>query len=155
FPQHMTIDYVRSYSLSAGPPAAPGAASASATSASQIQLSWGASATAGAVYDIYSSTTSGFAIDENATLLASRISGTSYTHKGLTPGSTHYYRVAAATQGGESAATAQVGATTPATGTGNGNGIAINAGGYAVGSYATDVYYAGGNPASGSATINT
>ena len=43
-----------------------------------------------------------------------RVSGTSYTHRGLRPSTTHYYRVVAANTGGESIPTAQVSATTSA-----------------------------------------
>ena len=90
-------------------PAAPSGLTATASSSSQINLGWKASATGGVTYSIYQGTSSGAA----TTLLASSVSGLSYSVTGLTASSTYFYVVKAVTPaGGVSAASNQATATT-------------------------------------------
>ena len=92
-------------------PGAPSNLSATAAGSSQINLSWTASATSGVAYDVYASTTSGFA-PSASNRIASGVTSTTYSVTGLTPSTTHYFRVTAVNVGGESAATNQATATT-------------------------------------------
>ena len=155
FPQYMNVDYVRVYSWSATP-AAPTNLGASALSESQISLNWTASSTSGVTYNLYGSTSPTFALDQNTTLIATNITGTNYTVAGLYPATDYYYEVVAENEHGESGASNRANATTPASGVGsNGNAISIDAGGFAVGNFQSDVYYAGGAATSTYATVNT
>jgi beta-galactosidase len=90
---------------------------AAAASTSTINLTWNA-ATAPAncsisSYSVYGSTTSGFA-PSSSNLLASGLTGTSYSNSGLTASSTYYYVVEAVDSVGASAASSQASATTQA-----------------------------------------
>lgn len=80
------------------PVAAPGAASslaATSVSSSEINLTWTASSTSGAQYEIFRSTTSGFTPSAN-TLITTAIPGTTtYSDSGLAAGTTYYYLVEA------------------------------------------------------------
>jgi fibronectin type 3 domain-containing protein len=99
------------------PPAAPSNLSASAVSANQINLNWTASATSGVTYNVYVSTTSGFA-PSAANRAAGGITSTSFQQQGLLPSTTYYYLVTAVDSGGESVASNQASATTQASGSG-------------------------------------
>jgi len=92
-------------------PGAPPNLTATAASASQINLSWTASPTSGVTYNVYSSTTSGFPLS-SGNRIATGVSGTSYSHTGLAPSTTHYYVVTAQNANGESAGSNQASATT-------------------------------------------
>lgn len=90
---------------------------ASAASSSSINLTWSA-ATAPAncsisAYSVYGSMSSGFA-PSASNLLASGLTGTSYSNSGLQASSTYYYVVEAADSVGASAASTQASATTSA-----------------------------------------
>lgn len=84
-------------------PAAPTNLSASAVSTSQINLAWSASTTASVTYNVYASTTSGFA-PSTATRIATTVSTTSFSQQGLQAATTYYYIVTAVNSAGESAA---------------------------------------------------
>ena len=105
-----------SASCTAVPPA-PAGPVASAVSSSTINLTWTA-ATAPAncsisSYSVYGSTTNGFA-PSSSNLLASGLTGTSYSNSGLTASSTYYYLVEAVDSAGASAASNQASTTTSA-----------------------------------------
>ncbi len=115
-----TISKVTSYGGTGGgctaAPSVPGAPSATATSSSQITLTWGAS-TAGSSctvsYNVFSSTTSGFT-PSSSNQIATGVTTTSYSNTGLTASTTYYYKVEASDAFGASAASAQASATTQA-----------------------------------------
>jgi sugar lactone lactonase YvrE len=94
-------------------PGAPSNLTAAAAGSSQINLAWAASATSGVTYNVYASTSSGFA-PSPANRIASGLSAVAYSVTGLAPSTTYYYRVTAANAGGESAATNQAAAQTTA-----------------------------------------
>jgi hypothetical protein len=94
------------------PPAAPTGLTASAVSASQINLSWSASSGATS-YSVERSPTSGGTF----TQIVSGLASTSYNNTGLSASTTYYYRVKASNSSGTSAASAQASATTQAGGT--------------------------------------
>ncbi len=108
-PANMYIDYVRVYSSN---PAIPLNLSGTAPSKNVVDLSWNASATSGATYNVYRSTTDWF-IPSASTLLAQQVSNTSYTDAGVNAGKTYYYRVTAVSSAGESLPSNQAAATTP------------------------------------------
>ena len=92
-------------------PVAPSGLAATATSASTINLSWSASSTAGVSYTVYSATSSG----ATTTVLASGVTGTSYTATGLSASTPYYFTVkAVSVSAGSSAASNQASATTQA-----------------------------------------
>ena len=98
-------------------PPAPAGLMASAASSSSINLTWSA-ATAPAncsisSYSVYGSMNSGF-VPSASNLLASGLTGTSYSNSGLAASSTYYYVVEAADSVGASAASTQASATTSA-----------------------------------------
>jgi len=92
-------------------PAASSNLTATDAGSSQINLAWTASPTGGVTYDLYESTTSGFA-PSPSNRIASGVAATSYSAAGLTGSNTYYYRVSAVNSGGESADTNQASATT-------------------------------------------
>jgi hypothetical protein len=135
-------------------PTVPMGLTATAASSSQIDLSWTAS-TAGAgcsiTYDVYSSTTSGFA-PSIGNEIASGVSGTSFSNTGLAASTTYYYLVEAVDSVGSSSPSNQASATTqPASAI----LIAINAGGPAEGSFVADEDFTGGAKIDHANTINT
>ena len=67
WPQYGYTDYVHWNKFSAGPPATPGTLSGSANSNS-VSLSWGATSTSGATYDIYMNTVNSFVAGDTNTL---------------------------------------------------------------------------------------
>jgi fibronectin type 3 domain-containing protein len=91
--------------------AAPTGLSATATSSTQINLTWTAS-TGAASYNVLNSTTSGGPY----TTVATGIATTSYSNTGLTASTTYYYVVEAVNAGGTSANSSQASATTQASG---------------------------------------
>jgi N-acetylneuraminic acid mutarotase len=94
-------------------PGAPTKLTATPASSTQINLAWTASPTNGVTYNVYSSTTSGFT-PSAANRIASGLTAVSYSNTGLSASTTHYYVVTAQDSAGESAASNQVSATTPA-----------------------------------------
>ncbi len=140
FPSNMTVDYVHYSKWSDGAPKPVTGLTASGNSSNSVQLSWGASATSDVTYDIYASTTPNGKLDIS-TLVAQNVTGTTYTHTGLQPGTTYYYTVKAANFGGESSAAT---ATAQTQAPGNSTGILLSAGGYAAGSYMASKFVIGG-----------
>jgi hypothetical protein len=98
-------------------PSAPGGLTALASSASVINLTWTAvtppaNCTIGS-YSVYGSTISGFTPGPS-TLIASALTGTTYSNTGLTSSTTYYYVVEALDADGASSPSAQVSAKTSA-----------------------------------------
>jgi hypothetical protein len=98
-------------------PSAPAGLTATATSSSAIGLSWGAvmaptNCTLSG-YNVYASTTSGFT-PGSTNLVATGVTGTTYTNTGLTASTTYYYKVEAIDADGSSASSAQQSAETQA-----------------------------------------
>ncbi|MBE1443770.1 pectate lyase [Paenibacillus sp. OAS669] len=87
------------------PPASPTGLVATAA-ISQVSLQW-SSVTGAASYNVKRSTTKGGVY----TTIATNVTGTSYTDKELTNGTTYYYVVSAVNAGGESANSSEVSAT--------------------------------------------
>jgi beta-galactosidase len=94
------------------PISSPSNLTATAASASQINVNWTASSAPGAVYDIFRSTTSGFT-PSSANQIATA-TGTSYSDTGLAVNTTYYYLVEASNASGTSAPTGQASASTMA-----------------------------------------
>ena len=88
--------------------AAPTGLTASAASASQINLAWQPSTTAGVTYNIYRGTASA------STLIASGITSTTYQATGLNASTTYSFAVSAASSSGASALSNTASATTTA-----------------------------------------
>ena len=133
-------------------PAAPSNLTASTVSSSQINLSWTASATSGATYNLYYATTSGFT-PSSSNRLAANLTGTSIAVTSLQPGTTYYFVVRAANSAGESGSSNQVAGNTQGTGgvstpPASGAPIYINAGGSGTGSWIADTDVNGGTVAS-------
>jgi uncharacterized repeat protein (TIGR02543 family) len=76
----------------------------------QVSISWNPVASATS-YNLYWSTTSG--VSKSTGTLISNITSTTYTHTGLTAGTTYYYIITAVDSSGESLASVQVSATPP------------------------------------------
>ncbi len=123
-------------------PAAPSGLSSTATSSTQINLSWTASSTAGVAYNVYRSTTAGFTPASSNRI--GSVSSTTYSDTALTANTTYYYLVRASNSAGESGSTNQTSATTQSASTSGGAPIFINAGGGATGSWVADVDFNGG-----------
>jgi beta-glucanase (GH16 family) len=145
-PADMLVDYVRVFTWDAGSPDAPRRLRAESKASNQIELRWepdedarGFVATDG--YDIYASTIPDFQPSFN-NLVVQHYHGVHYIHQGLNSSTTYYYQVRAVGLGGESISSNGASATTRPFG--HGAGIAINAGGYAVENFATEVFSAGG-----------
>jgi hypothetical protein len=101
-------------------PSAPTGLTATASSSSAIGLVWNAVTPPAncsiSSYSVYGSKTSGFT-PSSSTLLASGVTGTTYSNTGLTASTTYYYVVEAVDADGNSVASAQQSATTqPASG---------------------------------------
>jgi trimeric autotransporter adhesin len=111
-------------------PSAPTGLTATASSSSVIGLSWSAVTPPAnctiSSYSVYGGTTA-----NPTTLIASGLTGTTYSNAGLAASTTYYYVVKAVDADGTSAASAQATATTPATSSGT-SIVSINAGGPAV-----------------------
>jgi beta-lactam-binding protein with PASTA domain/beta-glucanase (GH16 family) len=127
YPQQMLVDWVRVYQTD--PPAALGALTVKASSATQAQLSWGASTSASVTYNVYRSETANFTPSAQTTpdghiksLIAANVSGTSFTDSNLAPGMTYYYAVSASGgYSGEEFASKQASVTLPSTGAATGS----------------------------------
>ena len=100
-------------------PAAPNGLVATATSSSEIDLSWNASSTAGVTYNVYSGPNAALSPVPSARI-ANGLTTTSFQDTGLNASSTYYYLVTAANSAGESSATGPVSATTKSAGGGSG-----------------------------------
>jgi glucosylceramidase len=103
--------------IAASAPAAPTALGATATSSTQINLSWTASTTTGVTYTVYRSTTSGFT-PGSGNQITTGLSATTYSDTGLTASTTYFYVVEAVNSIGSSPASNQASATTQASGGG-------------------------------------
>jgi beta-glucosidase len=136
-------------------PTVPSALTASATSTSQISMSWSASTSpcSAITYNIFRSTTAGFT-PANNNQIASGVTPTAFSDSGLTPSTTYYYLVEAVGSGGSSAASSQASATTQSVVV-TPQAIAINAGGPGTGSFLPDQDFVGGTTVFHSNTINT
>jgi len=144
-------------------PSAPIGFTATASSSSAISLSWTAvtpptNCTISS-YNVYGSTTNGFT-PGSGNLIASGVSGTTYSNTGLAASTTYYYKVEAVDADGPSPASVQASATTQA---GSGTDfIAINSGGPAVSnsgggdaSFVADEDVTGGGSDASANTIST
>jgi len=145
-PADMLVDYVRVFTWDAGSPNTPLGLLAKPKASNQIDLHWEPDNHAGGffapdAYDIYASITPGLH-PSFSNLLVQHFHGVHYMHQGLNPGTTYYYQVRAVSLGGESTSSNEASATTEPFG--DGAGMAINAGGYAVENFATDTFSAGG-----------
>ena len=98
-------------------PSAPTGLTATASSSSVIGLSWTAVTPPAnctiSSYSVYRSTTSGFT-PSSSNLVASGVTGTTYSNTGLAASTTYYYIVEAVDSDGSSAASAQASAETSA-----------------------------------------
>jgi hypothetical protein len=92
-------------------PAAPSNLFAAAVSSGRIQLTWTGSDTSGITYNVYASTSPGVIVSP-AQSVATGITGTTFTHLGLTASTTYYYVVTAVNASGESTASNQASAST-------------------------------------------
>jgi fibronectin type 3 domain-containing protein len=130
-------------------PSAPTGLTATASSSSAIGLSWSAVTPPAnctiSSYSVYGGTTA-----NPTTLIASGLTGTTYSNTGLTASTEYYYVVKAVDADGTSAASAQATATTQAPSTGS-SIVSINAGGPAESnsgggdnSFAADEYFSTG-----------
>jgi hypothetical protein len=99
-------------------PDVPAGLSASAASASQINLSWTASPTATSYVVYRSSTDSGY-----TSSIATGVSGTSYQDTGLTANTQYFYEVAGVNSSGEGSNSTSANATTNAASSGGGGGV--------------------------------
>jgi len=130
-------------------PSAPTNLTATASSSSAIGLSWTA-ATPPANCTVSSYTVYGGTTADPTTVIASGVTGTTYSNTGLAASTTYYYLVKAVDADGTSAASNQATNTTEASGSGS-DFIAINSGGPAVSnsgggdaSFAADEDFTGG-----------
>lgn len=98
----MAANYTWSFTT-ISPPSAPTASASGGDG--QVTVSWSA-VTSATSYNIYWSTTSGVTTTTGTKI--SDITSTSYTHTGLTNGTTYYYIVTAVTSAGESSASNEV-----------------------------------------------
>jgi hypothetical protein len=132
------------------PPQPPSNLVATVVSSSQINLTWAASPTPGVTYSIFRSTTSGFT-PSSSNRIASVVSGTSFSDKGLAASTTYFYLVEAANSGSSSAPSNQASATTPAA---SPTIVQINSGGPAVSPFVADVDFNGGSTINHANTID-
>jgi hypothetical protein len=144
-------------------PAAPTGLTATASSSSTIGLSWTAVTPPAncsiSSYSVYGSTTNGFT-PGSGNLIASGVTGTTYSNAGLAASTTYYYKVEAVDADGPSPASVQASATTQA---GSGTDfVAINSGGPAVSnsgggdaSFVADEDVTGGGSDTSANTITT
>lgn len=85
----------------------------------QVTLQWSSYGHAVSGYNIYRGTTAG---GENATPIATNVSGTTFTDTALTPGTSYFYEITAMDQSGEGAKSAEASAATLIAGDLNGDG---------------------------------
>jgi fibronectin type 3 domain-containing protein len=140
-------------------PSAPTGLTATASSSSVIGLSWTA-VTPPANCTISSYSVYGGTIANPTTLLASGLTGTTYSNTGLAASTTYYYVAKAVDGDGTSAASAQALATTPAASSGT-SVVSIDTGGAAVSnsgggdnSFVADEDFIGGGTYSATNTIS-
>jgi outer membrane protein assembly factor BamB len=132
-------------------PTTPSGLNATATSSSQINLSWTASTSSCSItYNVFRSTTSGFT-PSTSNRIASGVSGTTFSDTGLAASTTYFYLVEAVNSGGTSAASNQASATTQAGTTGP---VQINSGGPAVSPFVADTGFVGGSTINHANTID-
>ena len=96
-------------------PSVPGTLSATASSASQVALAWGASTAAAGcaiTYDVFRATTSGFPAT-TANRIATGVTATAFSDGSVAASTTYFYLVTAVDAAGSSAASNQATATTP------------------------------------------
>jgi hypothetical protein len=130
------------------PPAAPSGLTATATSSSNINLSWTASSTSGVTYDVFRGTSSTFT-PSTSNQIAGAVGTLTYSDSGLSAATTYYYFVQASKGGVSSASSNQASATTSAS-----SATQINCGtNTAVSPFVADVNFTGGSFAT--ATANT
>jgi len=145
-------------------PSAPTGLTATASSSSVIGLSWTAVTPPAnctiSSYSIYRSATSGFTAS-SSNLIASGVTGTTYSNTGLTASTTYYYVVEAVDADGSSAASAQASATTQAAGSSSevvaiacGGPAESNSGGGDYSFVADEDFSGGGDNSPVTATIN-
>ena len=146
-PADMLVDYVRVMAWNNGAPETPRNLRAKTKASNQIEIQWEAGqGTNGGfdpsdAYNIYAGTTPNFQ-PSFSNLVVQHYHGTKYVHQGLNPVTTYYYQVRAVGPGGESVSSNEDSATTEPFG--DGGGIAIHAGGYAVENFASEMFSAGG-----------
>jgi len=121
-------------------PNAPTNLTATATSTTNINLSWTASTTGGVTYNVYRANDSSF-VSSNASLIASGVTGTTLSNTVPFPGMTYYYRVTAVNANGQSARSNLANATS--FNQASNLVIAINANGPAVGNFVADQWWGG------------
>jgi fibronectin type 3 domain-containing protein len=143
-------------------PSAPTGLTATASSSSAIGLSWTAVTPPAncsiSSYSVYRSTTSGFT-PGSGNLIASGVTGPTYSNTGLAASTTYYYVIEAIDADGSSAASAQESATTQSTGTevvaiACGGPAESNSGGGDYSFVADEDFSGGGDNSVSSATIN-
>ena len=101
---------------SCGVPSAPANFAATATSSSQINLSWSAvQASCTVTYNAFRSTVSGFT-PAGSNQIATGLTSTSFSDTGLSASTTYFYKVEAVDSAGSSGASNQASATTSAAG---------------------------------------
>jgi hypothetical protein len=131
-------------------PGAPTGLGATATSSSQINLSWtGSTSSCAVTYDVFRSTTSGFT-PSSSNQIASGVRTTTFSDTGLTGSTAYFYLVEEANSAGTSGPSNQATATTQA-GTGS---VQINAGGPTVSPFVADEDFAGGGTITHANTID-
>ena len=132
-------------------PSTPGNPSATATSSSQINLTWTASTSSCPVtYNVFRSTTSGFTAS-SSNRIASGVNTTSFSDTGLAASTTYFYLVQATNAGGTSGSSNQASATTQA---GSAGPVQINSGGPAVSPFVADTGFTGGSTINHANTID-
>jgi len=138
-------------------PSAPSGLGATATSSSQINLSWtGSTAGSGCsiTYTVFRSTTNGFT-PSSSNQIASGVTATTFSDTGLAASTTYYYLVEAVDSAGSSAASNQASATTSAA-SGPCLTLCIDSGATTgTGSWVADEDFSGGNTLDHANTINT
>jgi hypothetical protein len=116
-PMFNGIEILGNSAICAADPSAPTGLTATASSSSIIGLTWNAVTPPANCsinsYSVYGSTTSGFT-PSSSNLIASGVTGTTYSSTGLAASTTYYYSVEAVDLYGTSAASAQATATTSA-----------------------------------------
>ena len=151
FPTYEYTDYIHWNTWATGAPSAPSNLSGTANSNS-VALTWNASSTPGATYNVYINSKDSFTAGDLSTLEAWAVNGTSITAYDLEPGTTYYFQVRAQNQGGESTPTNTFQITTSPRG--NSGPVYINCGGFTIGNYMRDLptnpLCTAGNPASNS-----
>jgi endoglucanase Acf2 len=101
-----------SVTLTAVAPQTPAGLMAMAASSSSVNLSWTASTTGGVTYSLFRSNTTGFTPGAS-NMIASGLTGTTYSDANLAASTTYYYVVEAVNAVGSSAPSAQAAVTTP------------------------------------------